>query len=339
MIGKRILERIVKIGTRGSQLALWQANWIKSRIEEHHKAIRVTIIIIKTTGDKILDVPLSRVGGKGLFVKEIEDGLLRGDIDLAVHSMKDIPVELPDGLYIAAITEREDPRDALIISQRSGVRWEGFKDLPKGATVGTSSLRRQCQLKAIRPDLNIINLRGNLDTRLRKLEKGNFDAIIVASAGIKRLGLEERITEYLSPDISLPAIGQGALGIEARVGDTYIEELVYFLNQGRTSLCISAERAFLKRLEGGCQVPIAAYARIVSQGSGLNSKLKTQNAKLLLMDGLIGSISGDRTVRGHIEGKTEESEAIGIKLAEDLLSRGGREILNEVYGKTGSLKV
>ncbi|MEK6692969.1 MAG: hydroxymethylbilane synthase [Nitrospirota bacterium] len=343
-----MLERIIKIGTRGSTLALWQAEWVRSRLEEYHKGIKISLIRIKTTGDKILDVPLSRVGGKGLFVKEIEEGLLRGDIDVAVHSMKDIPAELPEGLYIGAITEREDPRDALIIrgqgsrvrgkksnppippftkGGRGGINNSLLYDLPQGARVGTSSLRRQCQLKAIRPDFNIINLRGNLDTRIRKLEEGNFDAIIVASAGVRRLGLEDRITEYLLPEISLPAIGQGALGIEARINDAYTGELVSFLNHERTSLCVKAERAFLRRLEGGCQFPIAAYARIRSQESGLNSKLKTQNARLLLMDGLIGSVSGDRIIRGHIEGSSGESEAMGIKLAEDLLSRGGCEIL------------
>mgnify|MGYP001581608208 CR=1 FL=1 len=342
------MERIIKIGTRGSTLALWQAEWVRSRLEEYHKGIKISLIRIKTTGDKILDVPLSRVGGKGLFVKEIEEGLLRGDIDVAVHSMKDIPAELPEGLYIGAITEREDPRDALIIrgqgsrvrgkksnppippftkGGRGGINNSLLYDLPQGARVGTSSLRRQCQLKAIRPDFNIINLRGNLDTRIRKLEEGNFDAIIVASAGVRRLGLEDRITEYLLPEISLPAIGQGALGIEARINDAYTGELVSFLNHERTSLCVKAERAFLRRLEGGCQFPIAAYARIRSQESGLNSKLKTQNARLLLMDGLIGSVSGDRIIRGHIEGSSGESEAMGIKLAEDLLSRGGCEIL------------
>ncbi len=335
MIRKRIMGKIVKIGTRRSKLALWQAEWIGSRLEEYHKDIKVTLIRIKTTGDKILDVPLSRVGGKGLFVKEIEEGLLRGDIDVAVHSMKDIPAELPEGLYIGAITEREDPRDALITKvQSSEFRVQSFKDLPEGATVGTSSLRRQCQLKAIRPDLNIINLRGNLDTRLRKLEEGKFDAIIVASAGVKRLGLEGKITEYLPHEVSLPAIGQGAIGVEVRKDDTYIMGLVNFLNHERTSLCVRAERAFLKRLEGGCQVPIAAYARIDENRSTFNvqrsvkdSELRTPNSKLLLMDGLIGSVSGDRIIRGHIEGRSGESEAMGIKLAEDLLSRGGCEIL------------
>jgi hydroxymethylbilane synthase len=344
LIRKRIMEKIVKIGTRRSKLALWQAEWIGSRLEEYHKDIKVTLIRIKTTGDKILDVPLSRVGGKGLFVKEIEEGLLRGDIDVAVHSMKDIPAELPEGLYIGAITEREDPRDALIIrGQGSGVGGQGFEDLPEGATVGTSSLRRQCQLKAIRPDLNIINLRGNLDTRLRKLEEGKFDAIIVASAGLKRLGLEGKITEYLQPELSLPAIGQGAIGIEVRMDDKKTAELVSFLNHGRTSLCVKAERAFLKRLEGGCQVPIAAYARIINQKSnppippllkggegGLfakGSRGGDLNSELMRMDGLIGSVSGDRIIRGHIEGRSGESEAMGIKLAEDLLSRGGCEIL------------
>jgi hydroxymethylbilane synthase len=344
LIKGRILERTVKIGTRGSQLALWQAKWIKARLEGRHKGISVTLVKIKTTGDKILDVPLSKVGGKGLFVKEIEEGLLRGEIDLAVHSMKDLPTDLPEGLHIVAITEREDPRDALITKiKNSKLKIQNFKDLPHGANVGTSSLRRQCQLKALRPDLNIINLRGNLDTRIRKLEEGKFDAIIVASAGVKRLGLGNKITEYLQPEISLPAIGQGALGIESRKDDTYMGGLVNFLNHEETSICVRAERAFLKRLEGGCQVPIAAYARIVESHPPISpltkggieggSSLITRHS-LLIMDGLVGSVRGDRIVRGHIEGSPYESEAIGVKLAEDLLSRGGRQILDEVYGKT-----
>jgi hydroxymethylbilane synthase len=358
------LERIIKIGTRGSKLALWQAEWVKSKLEEYRKDIKVKLVRIKTTGDKILDVPLSRVGGKGLFVKEIEEGLLRDNIDLAVHSMKDLPTELPAGLYIGAITEREDPRDALIISQKLKVKSEKsnpplppftkggggginnsllFK-LPKGAVVGTSSLRRQCQLKAIRPDLNIINLRGNLDTRIRKLDEGKFDVIVVASAGVRRLGLGDRITEYLPPEVSLPAIGQGALGIEIRMNDRFTGELVSFLNHEETSLCVKAERAFLKRLEGGCQVPIAAYARIINKWQGARGKeqiseLQTLNSKLLIMDGLIGSVNGDRILKGRIEERPEEPESIGVKLAEDLLSRGGREILNEIYGKSESLKV
>ena len=346
------MERIIKIGTRGSRLALWQAEWIKSRLEEYRKDIKVKLVRIKTTGDKILDVPLSRVGGKGLFVKEIEEGLLKDTIDLAVHSMKDLPTELPAGLYIGAITEREDPRDALIIKvQSSKFKVKSFKDLPKDAVVGTSSLRRQSQLKAIRPDLNIINLIVNLDTRIRKLVEGKFDAIVVASAGVRRLGLGDRITEYLPPEVSLPAIGQGALGIEIRMNDKFTGELVGFLNHEETSLCVKAERAFLKRLEGGCQVPIAAYARIRSQESSVfshqskkiseknNYGRRTEDNGLIVMDGLVGSVSGDRIVRGHIEGKTWESETIGVKLAEDLLSRGGREILNEIYGKSESLKV
>lgn len=351
------MERIIKIGTRGSKLALWQAEWVKSKLKEYRKDIKVKLLKIKTTGDNILDVPLSRVGGKGLFVKEIEEGLLRDNIDLAVHSMKDLPTELPAGLYIGAITEREDPRDALIIKVQSsrlnpplppfikgggeGINNSLLFKLPKGAVVGTSSLRRQCQLKAIRPDLNIINLRGNLDTRIRRLDEGKFDAIVVASAGVRRLGLGDRITEYLPPEIILPAIGQGALGIEIRMNDRFTGELVSFLNHEETSLCVKAERDFLKRLEGGCQVPIAAYARIINKwqgarGKGQISELQTLNSKLLIMDGLIGSVNGDRILRGRIE---EEPESIGVKLAEDLLSRGGREILNEIYGKSESLKV
>lgn len=314
MINDCKMKRIL-IGTRGSKLALWQSEWVSSEIKKLRPDIEVSLVKIKTTGDKILDVPLAKVGGKGLFVKEIEEALLRGDIDLAVHSMKDVPTDLPSGLHLAAICKREDPRDAFI-SLRPGVK--GIDDLPQGAVVGTSSLRRSCQLLSRRPDLRIIQLRGNLDTRLRKLDEGHFDAIIVAAAGVKRLGLEERITSILPPEVSLPAIGQGAIGIECRVDDEFINNLLSPLNDPETSLCVRAERAFLKILEGGCQVPIAAYARI--EGS-------------LIMDGLVGSLSGDKLIRGHLEGSPEECELIGKSLAEYILSRGAKEILDEVYGR------
>lgn len=305
----------ISIGTRGSKLALWQSEWVRSEIKKLRPDIEVSLVKIKTTGDKILDVPLAKVGGKGLFVKEIEEALLRGDVDVAVHSMKDVPTDLPSGLHLAAICKREDPRDAFI-SKESNIK--GINDLPQGAVVGTSSLRRSCQLLSRRPDLKIIQLRGNLDTRLRKLDEGHFDAIILAAAGIKRLGLGKRITSILPPDVSLPAIGQGAIGIECRVDDEFINDLLLPLNDPETSLCVRAERAFLKKLEGGCQVPIAAYARI--DGS-------------LIMDGLVGSISGDRLIRGHREGSPEECEQIGSSLAEDILLRGAKEILDEVYGR------
>jgi hydroxymethylbilane synthase len=312
----------ISIGTRGSKLALWQAEWVKSELKRIYPDLEIELNKIKTTGDKILDVPLAQVGGKGLFVKEIEEALLRHEADIAVHSMKDVPTEFPDSLYLAVICKREDPRDAFISRIRnSQFAICKFKDLPDGAKIGTSSLRRSCQLLNIRPDLKIEQLRGNLDTRLKKLDEGHFDAIILAAAGVKRLGLQSRITEILPFEISLPAIGQGAIGIECRIVDRSINNLIAPLNHPETSICVKAERAFLKQLEGGCQVPIAAYARIVSQDSKL------------IMDGLVGSITGDRIIKGHIEGSPEHAESLGVTLAEDILSRGAKEILDEVYNK------
>ena len=309
----------IVIGTRGSKLALWQAEWIKSELQKLNPDLEIELNKIKTTGDKILDVPLAKVGGKGLFVKEIEEALLKGTADIAVHSMKDVPTDFPEGLHLAVITKREDPRDAFL-SRISNFKFQisNFRDLPQGATIGTSSLRRSCQLLSIRPDLKIEQLRGNLDTRLRKLDEGQFDAIILAAAGVKRLGWAERITEILEPEISLPAIGQGAVGIECRIKDEFINNLISQLNHDETSVCVRAERAFLKKLEGGCQVPIAAYARLIDGR--------------VVMDGLVGSISGDRIVKGRIEGTPNDAENLGIRLAEDLLSRGAKEILDEVYG-------
>jgi hydroxymethylbilane synthase len=311
--------REIRIGTRGSQLALFQANWVKERLEEAHPAVRVALVKIKTTGDKIQDAPLAKIGGKGLFVKEIEEALVAKRIDLAVHSIKDVPTELPEGLHLSAITKREDPRDAFI--SREGL---SLKDLPGGAKIGTSSLRRQAQLLHFRSDLRLIPLRGNLDTRLKKLKTLGLDGIVLATAGLKRLGLEEKITEMLSTDISLPAIGQGALGIETRMGNQEVEEKIGFLNDPDSSTAVSAERAFLKRLEGGCQVPIAAFARVV--GSALH------------IDGLVGTIDGTRLIRHHIKGPVEKAEAIGIELAEILLKKGAGEILEEVYQRSGPTK-
>jgi hydroxymethylbilane synthase len=310
----------IVIGTRGSKLALWQAEWVKSELQRLLPDADVVLNKIKTTGDKILDVPLAKVGGKGLFVKEIEEAMLSGDADLAVHSMKDVPTEFPDGLHLPVICKREDPRDAFISQMlNKEFKIRDFKSLPNGATIGTSSLRRSTQLLNIRPDIKIAQLRGNLDTRLRKLDEGQFDAIILAAAGVKRLGWANRITETMPAEVSLPAIGQGAIGIECRVGDSFINGLVASLNHEDTSICVRAERAFLKKLEGGCQVPIAAYARLSGGG--------------IIMDGLVGSISGDRIIRGHIEGRSENAEVLGTSLAEDVLSRGAREILDVVYGR------
>lgn len=319
------MKNKVVIGTRGSKLALWQAEWVKSELQRMNPGLAVELNKIKTTGDKILDVPLAKVGGKGLFVKEIEEALLGGSADLAVHSMKDVPTEFPSGLHLAVICEREDPRDAFISGiQDSKFRIQNFGSLPKGAAVGTSSLRRSCQLLHIRPDLKIMQLRGNLDTRLRKLDEGQFDAIILASAGVKRLGWGKRITEILPPETSLPAIGQGAIGIECRAGDTFVNKLIAPLDHRQTSICVRAERACLKKLEGGCQVPIAAYARL-SAGQ--------RNGDLLIIDGLVGSVSGDRIIRSHLEGKPEDAESLGTRLGEDLLAKGADKILAEVYGR------
>lgn len=313
-------KRTIIIGTRGSKLALWQAEWVKSEIRRLHPGMEVTLNKIKTTGDKILDVPLAKVGGKGLFVKEIEEALLSGAADLAVHSMKDVPTDFPEGLHLPVICKREDPRDAFIARIKdSKFTIQNFESLPKGASVGTSSLRRSCQLLSRRPDLKIEQLRGNLDTRLRKLDEGQFTAIILAAAGVKRLGWADRITEIISPEISLPAIGQGAIGIECRSDDAFINALVAPMNHPETSICVRAERAFLKKLEGGCQVPIAAHARLVGGK--------------LVMDGLVGSITGDRIIKSHAEGPPDDAEILGISLAEAVLSQGAKEILDEVYGR------
>ena len=274
----------LKIGTRGSQLALFQANWVKDRLAQAHPDLDVSLVKIKTTGDKIQDAPLAKIGGKGLFVKEIEEALLQKRADLAVHSIKDVPTEFPKGLHLSAITKREDPRDVLI--SKDG---KPLKDLPKGAKIGTSSLRRQAQLLHFRSDFELIPLRGNLDTRLKKLKTMNLDAIVLALAGIKRLGFEEKITEIISPEISLPAIGQGALGIETRMADQEVERQIRFLNDRDTSIAVRAERAFLGKLEGGCQVPIAAFARIVGtslQIDGLSERLTERGSSGIIWRGL-----------------------------------------------------
>jgi hydroxymethylbilane synthase len=306
------IDPIVKIGTRQSPLALWQANSVKASLEERFSSFRVELVGIKTQGDKILDVPLANVGGKGLFVKEIEEALLRGTVDLAVHSMKDVPTDLPADLHLAAIMKREDPGDVLISSEK-----KRLAELKQKAVIGTSSLRRQSQLKHYRPDLEMRSLRGNIDTRLRKLGRDGIDGIILAAAGIKRMGWMDRVTEPISYEICLPAIGQGAMGIETRKQDAKVRELVAFLNHPETASCVLAERAFLKRLEGGCQVPIAGHGRI-EQGQ-------------LKLEGLVASVDGARLVRNRISGPPEEAEMLGIRLAERLLSAGAGEILKEIY--------
>lgn len=306
------MSNSLRIGTRGSQLALWQANWIKEQLIRRHPAMDVEIHTIKTTGDKILDVPLAKVGGKGLFVKEIEEALLADAVDLAVHSMKDVPTELPEGLGIVAVSKREDPRDAVLGRDKTPVL-----ELPEGARIGTSSLRRQAQLFAARPDFDVKPLRGNINTRLRKLKDGMYDAIILAMAGVKRLGWEKEVTEVIEPDVMLPAIGQGALGIEARLADADTLERIAFLNDEVTGSCVAAERAFLHRLEGGCQVPIAAYA--------------VREEDEVLLTGLVGSVDGKKIIRDANKGPASDAAAQGDALANRILDAGGREILEEVY--------
>jgi hydroxymethylbilane synthase len=308
------MRQPLRIGTRGSALALWQAGWVKARLEALHPPITIgaEIAVIKTTGDKILDVPLARVGGKGLFLKEIEEALLAGSIDLAVHSLKDVPAEIPEGLLLAAIPPREDPRDAWVSRTASSLN-----ALPMGAVVGTSSLRRQAQILHLRPDLTVLPLRGNVETRLRKLDEGVCDAVILAAAGLHRLGWRERITAYCPSAEILPAIGQGALGVEARKDDFETLALLSPLDDPETARCVLAERAFLRRLGGGCQVPIAGHAAL-REGR-------------LTLEGLVASPDGRQMIRQAITGPPSEGEALGIQLAERILEAGGREILEELY--------
>jgi hydroxymethylbilane synthase len=304
------------IGTRGSLLARWQADWVKGRLEAATPGLRIALTIIRTTGDKILDVPLAKVGGKGLFVKEIEEALLAGGVDLAVHSMKDVPTALPAALHLAAVTRREEPYDALVSRERVPLA-----KLPSGATIGTSSLRRQAQLLAYRSDLKIVGLRGNLDTRLKRVREGSMDAIVLAAAGLRRLEWDAEITEILPPSICLPAIGQGALGIECRRDDEGVNHAVRVLDDPDTRACVDAERAFLERLEGGCQVPVAAHA--------------TLSGDRLALAGLIAGVHGEPVLRDEVTGPRGDGRAVGRELAERLLARGGDAILRAIYADQG----
>ena len=306
-------NRIVKIATRKSPLAMWQAEFVRDALLELHPQLQVELVKMSTQGDKILDVPLAKIGGKGLFVKELEQGMLAGDADIAVHSMKDVPMAFPEGLHLPVICQREDPRDAFVSNNYASV-----DDLPQGAKVGTSSLRRECQLRSARPDLQILTLRGNVNTRLAKLDAGEYDAIILASAGLKRLKMDARIRCCLSPEQSLPAVGQGAVGIETRIDDAEINALIAPLLCPETWIVVSAERAMNKRLAGGCQVPIAGYA-LLEDGN-------------IWMRGLVGRPDGSLMLRAEVTGKAEEAESLGIALAEDLLSQGADEILAAIYG-------
>ena len=302
----------IRIGTRGSKLALTQSEWVKKKLERRHSGIRVDLVKIKTTGDKILDVPLSKVGGKGLFVKEIEEALLENRVDVAVHSMKDVPAQLPDDLMLSTFPPREDPSDALISGDQ-----QSLDQLPKGAKVGTSSLRRGAQLLHFRPDLKLVPLRGNVDTRLNKLKSENLQAIILVTAGLNRLGLSNVITQTIPFHQLLPAVGQGALGLEVRRGDQGTIDLLDFLNHEETQTAVTAERAFLKTLEGGCQVPIAGFARV--------------NGDTLSFEGLVAELDGSKIYKETVTGRRDEAENIGIEAAQTLLASGGGDVLRRLY--------
>lgn len=312
-------ENTLIIATRKSPLALWQAEYVKARLEAIHPQLTVELLPMTSRGDHILDVPLAKVGGKGLFVKELEHALLNGEADIAVHSMKDVPMEFPEGLGLSVICEREDPRDAFVSHN-----YASFDELPQGAVVGTSSLRRQCQLLEQRPDLAIKFLRGNVNTRLSKLDQGEYDAIILATAGLVRLEMEERITQRLAPEVCLPAGGQGAVGIESRNDDDTVNEWLAALNHTTTAECVLAERAMNRRLEGGCQVPIACYA--------IHSPEHDQQ---LWLRGLVGSPDGKTMLTDEIVGAPQDAEAMGIELAERLLAKGADKILKAVYEEAG----
>ena len=308
------MRKVLRIGTRASLLALTQSTWIKKQIEALYPQTQVDLVSISTKGDRILDVPLAKIGGKGLFVKEIEDALLDETVDIAVHSMKDVPTVLPTGLHIGIVPPREIPQDAFIAN-----RFSSLAELPLGAAVGTSSLRRQSQLALLRPDLRITALRGNVDTRLRKLDEGVYDAIILAGAGLKRLGMAHRITALLDTDQMLPAIGQGSLAIELRCKDTELLEALQSLHHAPTALAVAAERAFLLRLEGGCQVPIGAHATVLEDQVRLT--------------GLIASVDGSQCVKDTMTAPSSQATELGVQLAESLLRKGGKAILDAIYNK------
>lgn len=307
----------LRIATRKSELALWQAEYVKARLEHFHPQLEVTLVPMVSRGDKILDVPLAKIGGKGLFVKELEHSLQADEADIAVHSMKDVPMAFPEGLKLSVICEREDPRDAFVSNQ-----FKTIADLPAGSVVGTSSLRRQCQLLDHRPDLTVKFLRGNVQTRLAKLDAGEYDAIILAAAGLLRLKLDARISDYITPEFMLPAGGQGAVGIECRTNNDEIEQLLMPLHCEKTAERVLAERALNRHLEGGCQVPIGCYA--IHQGDQL------------WLRGLVGEPDGSIILRDEIAGPVDQAESLGVSLAERLLDAGAGEILARVYGENGA---
>lgn len=308
------MKEILRIATRQSPLALWQANFVKAELEKYHPNLTVELVTMVTKGDVILDTPLAKIGGKGLFVKELELALLEERADIAVHSMKDVPMSFPEGLGLAVICEREDPRDAFVSN-----RYASLAELPEGAIVGTSSLRRQCQLMAAYPHLTVKSLRGNVGTRLSKLDNGEYDAIILASAGLIRLGMPERIKSFISVEDSLPAAGQGAVGIETRVNDTHVLNYLAKLNHNPTACCVMAERAMNTRLQGGCQVPIGGFA--------------TLNGEELELNALVGSLDGSTIIRASGKAHQRDAEQLGIRIAEQLLAQGADKILAEVYAE------
>ena len=304
--------KTIRIATRKSALALWQAEYVKAELLRNHPNLTVELVPMSTQGDKILDTPLAKIGGKGLFVKELEQAMLEDRADIAVHSMKDVPVEFPDSLMLHTICPRENPQDAFVSNQ-----FKSIDELPPGAVVGTSSLRRQCQLKALRPDLTVRDLRGNVNTRLAKLDNGEYAAIILAAAGLIRLGFEQRIAALMPVDTSLPANGQGAVGIECRSDDKEVQQLLSALEHRETRICVLAERAMNRKLQGGCQVPIGAYAVIEND--------------TLWLRGLVGALDGSEIIRHQLRGPVAEAEQLGVALAEHLLSQGADRILQDVY--------
>ncbi|MBN6079755.1 hydroxymethylbilane synthase [Aggregatibacter actinomycetemcomitans] len=305
-------QKSLKIATRQSPLALWQANYVKDRLQQLYPDLNVELVPMVTKGDVILDSPLAKIGGKGLFVKELENALLNNEADIAVHSMKDVPMQFPQGLGLAVICKREDPRDAFVSNS-----YRTLAELPQGAVVGTSSLRRQCQLKKLRPDLDIRSLRGNVGTRLSKLDNGDYDAIILASAGLIRLGLAARIASFIDVEQSLPAAGQGAVGIECRTDDVAVQQLLAPLADAETTSCVLAERAMNNRLQGGCQVPIGGYA-VLRDGE-------------LYLRALVGSVDGSIIIRAEGKSAVENADVLGVQIAEQLLAQGADKILQDIY--------
>ena len=307
-----MLETTLKIATRQSPLALWQANYVKDCLQQLYPDLIVELVPMVTKGDVILDSPLAKIGGKGLFVKELENALLNKEADIAVHSMKDVPMQFPEGLGLAVICKREDPRDAFVSNS-----YRTFDELPQSAVVGTSSLRRQCQLKALRPDLDIRSLRGNVGTRLSKLDNGDYDAIILASAGLIRLGLADRIASFIEVEQSLPAAGQGAVGIECRTDDVQVKQLLAPLADAETTCCVLAERAMNNHLQGGCQVPIGGYA-VLQQGQ-------------LYLRALVGNVDGSQIIRAEGKSAVKNADVLGVQIAEQLLAQGADKILQSIY--------